>query len=110
MKVAKTLAILIALVMVIFCFNAPADVRGDEHPWDQEGGDGTLGGDTLHPGSGPLSTLTTGDISGGGWSKFRIILVNASITSWYYDLPAAICTFWGVDGHQENEVTCTSAK
>jgi hypothetical protein len=50
MKLAKTVAILIALVMVVICFNAPAVFSGSEHPWDQEGSGGggrTTGGFNL---------------------------------------------------------------
>jgi hypothetical protein len=48
MKVTKTLAILFAAVLVVFCFNAPAVFSGtgtDGHPWDGDGGgDGGIDG------------------------------------------------------------------
>jgi len=44
MRIAKTLAMLFALVLVVICFNAPVLYSGEEHPWDGDGsGDGTDG-------------------------------------------------------------------
>ncbi len=44
MRIAKTLAMLFALVLVVMCFNAPILFSAEEHPWDGDGpGDGSDG-------------------------------------------------------------------
>ncbi len=44
MRIAKTIVILFALVLVVMCFNAPILFSAEEHPWDGDGpGDGNDG-------------------------------------------------------------------
>ena len=46
MRIAKTMAMLFALILVVMCFNAPILFSAEEHPWDGDGpgdsGDGTI--------------------------------------------------------------------
>ena len=39
MKMAKIFAIMFAVVLAVFCLSGPFAFGGDEHPWDEEGGD-----------------------------------------------------------------------
>lgn len=113
MKMAKTSAVFLSLVMVLICFNAPAVVNTDEHPWDQEGGggSGTLG-DTTHTIIGPLTSNGYDPSVGGKWSKSSLPLYFVvSMAYWYHDLPAGVSVlFRGVGGNGIDKVTCTKAK
>lgn len=41
MRIAKTIAMFFALILVVMCFNAPILFSAEEHPWDGDGpGDG----------------------------------------------------------------------
>ncbi len=102
MKVAKTSAVFLALVMVLICFNAPADVRTDEHPWDQEGGggSGTLGDSSKTVVTGPLTSLGLESKSGSGWTKVNLLLTAVGVAYWHHDLPAGVSIlFRGVGGN-----------
>ena len=58
MKLTKALAIMVALVMVFICLDAPAVLSSDEHPWDQEGGgnNGIGGAGSDSTGTGPTDS------------------------------------------------------
>jgi len=94
MKLTKTLA-LIALVMVVICFNAPAVFSGDEHPWDQEGGGGrTTGGglnpDTVRTGGSPTTSYgprETIDKFTGSLTTYERLMVTINFVVWYRDIP-----------------------
>ena len=113
MKVAKTSAVFLALVMVLICFNAPTVVASDEHPWDQEGGGGSgTRGDTTHTVIGPLTTNGFNPSIGGKWSKSNLPLYFAiSMAYWNHDLPAAVSVlFKGIGENGIDKKTCTKAK
>jgi hypothetical protein len=101
MKLAKTLAILFALVMVVICFNAPAVFSGEEHPWDQEGGGGrTTGGGSstgggLNPDTVKIGASSTKSIGPreamtkftGSFTAYERLLVTFNFVIWYRDIP-----------------------
>ena len=53
MKMAKIFAIMFMLILAVFCFNGPFAFGGDEHPWDEEGGDDGGGLDGTNPAPNP---------------------------------------------------------
>lgn len=95
MKLAKTLAILVAMVLVVMCFNAPIVFSGEEHPWDGDGtgGDG-LGGGTSDDGvdttivgpadNDPLRGSNPDDPFDPGY------LISIQFLIWYHDLPGYV--------------------
>jgi hypothetical protein len=95
MRIAKTLAVLFALVLVVVCFNAPAVYSGEEHPWDE---DGSLLGDGEHnigPNGDSIVTVTAVNSPGTGHSGGGVGSQNGSyrlwiafqFIFWYRDVP-----------------------
>ncbi len=106
MKAAKTLAILFAFVLAVFCLNAPMVWGGDEHPWDEEGGDQDNTGDLI-PGGGGNTQTSTVTIPGG--SSGIDIPVSVQVALWYYDKIGVygMTIFIADDGKQtETSQTC----
>ena len=94
MRVTKTLAILFAAVLVVFCFNAPAVFSGagvDGDPWDGDGGgnDDGIGGssaDTLS--SIGLPSRCSSSSGGGdntGSSDLVSLLKIVSFSFWQFE-------------------------
>lgn len=82
MKAAKTLAILFAFVLAVFCLNAPMVWGGDEHPWDEEGGDQDNSGGLVPTGG--EGTQTSVVSSSGGTSSIDVPVI-VQVALWYYD-------------------------
>jgi len=102
MKIAKTLVILSAVVLVVVCFNAPAVFSGEAHPWDEDGDGGDNGG---IGGSGEDTTIVSEDTlvvdgfypSGGdGWFGFSDFMTIVRYVISHYGLPI---TTSGRDGN-----------
>jgi hypothetical protein len=97
MRIAKTIAILIALVLVVICFNAPAIYSGEEHPWDGDGpGDGTDGA-TIDPANSDTTTVNPGsgdsDQNGSYYDPddygFSDLLFNVQYFLQFYSIPSS---------------------
>ena len=98
MKIAKAFAILLAMVLVVLCFNAPFVYSfEDEDPWDGEDNDnggGTDGGGSQGDSTGVddniFKPLYSGDGSGGGLnssSDFADFMSVVCFIFWHRDLP-----------------------
>lgn len=95
MKLAKTLAILLAMVLVVMCFNAPIVFSGEEHPWD---GDGTGGGDGLggDNSGGDLDTTLNDPLEDPLYGSNPDnpfdpgYLISIQFLIWYHDLPGDV--------------------
>ena len=97
MKRAKALVLTLVLMLAVFCFFAPAVVGGDEHPWDEEGGDDANQGgggleDLPEDGGGLVLQSAPGDDGppvdpnnpDGSWGSF---MTSLPYFGWYYYLP-----------------------
>jgi hypothetical protein len=96
MRIAKTIAMLFALVLVVVCFNAPAIYSGEEHPWDGDGpgdpNDGSIidpSGDTIivNPGGGDVDHSNS-DIEP-GTVGFDDLLFNVQYFLQFYSIPSS---------------------
>ena len=111
-KAAKTSAVLLALVVVFICFNAPATIATDEHPWDQEGGGGSgTRGDSIKVVIGPTASYTFETKYGEVWSKVHIFLISAGPVTWIHDVPRGVSVaIRGNDVNRIDKTICTKAK
>ncbi len=82
MKAAKTLAIIFAFVLAVFCLNAPMVWGGDEHPWDEEGGDQDNTGGVV-PGTG--GNTQTSVVTSPGGTISNNVPVSVQVALWYYE-------------------------
>jgi len=74
MKLAKTLAMMFALVVAVFCFSAPLVSAGDEHPWDEEG-----------PSSGGINSIDPNGDIGDGTQPTDGLNTRISASTIYHD-------------------------
>jgi len=88
MKMAKALALMFALVLAVFCFNAPLILAGDDVPWDEEGtGKLDNNGSSSKPGTGEKDTTSTGSSTNavadevGSLSTF---IIDVQLVTWYF--------------------------
>lgn len=119
MKIAKTLAILGAVVLVVVCFNAPAVFSGEVHPWDEDGSGGG-DGDTGDPGEDTTVVLENDTApddynsygGGTGWPGFSDLVTFIHYVITYYHLPGATSGWVGdVAADERKDVTTrTNAK
>ena len=106
MRIAKTLALVFAVVLVVVCFNAPVVNSWEgsrDHPWDGDDGGHDDGGDgigidtTVVPGD--LITLKVGESGGGdnvtGYGTF-VIAVRLLLV--YHDMPGFYTEVFGAFG------------
>jgi hypothetical protein len=92
MNIKKASLVFLALIMVIICFNAPAEVKTDEHPWDQEGGAGTgTLGDTANITGGVLNSFAEiGDTGGSGYSGKDLLVLALGYVYYMHDVSTGV--------------------
>jgi hypothetical protein len=88
MKMAKTLAIIFALVLAVICFYAPPVIGGDEHPWDEEGGNDSEGNSSGEVITAPPPLINQGSDGGSDWyGSYDQFIMYLEFLVWYNDIP-----------------------
>jgi hypothetical protein len=96
MKMAKALAILFAMVLVIMCFNAPFVYSGEEHPWDGDGGsNGGISDGYTGPGDDSLvvDPMVKDEGTRGYDPSYPVdpeFLISMQFILWYHDVPTGV--------------------
>jgi hypothetical protein len=88
MKMAKTLALMFALVLAVFCFNVPLVLAGDDVPWDEEGSgkmdEKGIIGDPINPDRSSPSNNSSDYNSDESSSTTSSFFIDVQLVTWYY--------------------------
>ena len=106
MRVAKTLAIVFAVVLVVVCFNAPVVNSWEgsrDHPWDGDDGGHDDGGDGIDVDTtgvpGDILTLKAGPSGyGDGVSGYGTFVTAVRLLLVYHDAPGFYTEVLGAFG------------
>ncbi len=95
MKIAKTFAILFAVVLVVLCFSPVTVFSGDGHPWDGDSG-GEEGQTSSGAGFSDTDAVPAvsalGDPGGGdsGGINLAGFISTTQFIFWYHDVPGSL--------------------